>query len=63
MQKRLSEAQNWAKDVRHCLHQVVNWSHDLRNDSEKVGLEMVNRLLAFEPAPCNETGYLKLKVL
>lgn len=63
MEKRLSRAQNWAESVRHCLHRVVNWSYDLRNDSEKIDLEMVNKLLTFNPAPCNEPSHVKLKVL
>ncbi|KAK4802792.1 hypothetical protein SAY86_000995 [Trapa natans] len=61
MQKRLSEAQNWAKDVKHCLDRVVNWSYDLKNDSEKVDLELVERLSSLETIPCNLPEHLKLK--
>ncbi|XP_031381205.1 lysine-specific demethylase 5B [Punica granatum] len=61
LQKRLSEAKKWAEGVRSCLRRIVNWSNDLKNDLEKIDLEMVDKLLTVSPAPCNEPGHLKLK--
>ncbi|XVF10610.1 hypothetical protein REPUB_Repub07fG0197400 [Reevesia pubescens] len=57
--KNLTEAQKWAQGIRDCLSKIENWSPG--GDIEKVPLKRVKKLLSFDPVPCNEPGYLKLK--
>ena len=60
MVKKLTEARKWAQGIRDCLSKIENWSPG--SDFEKVPLKRVKKLLSFDPVPCNEPGYLKLKV-
>ncbi|XVF13135.1 hypothetical protein REPUB_Repub08aG0182000 [Reevesia pubescens] len=57
--KNLIEAQKWAQGIRDCLSKIENWSPG--GDFKKVPLKRVKKLLSFDPVPCNEPGYLKLK--
>ncbi|XWS48929.1 hypothetical protein CRYUN_Cryun13aG0119400 [Craigia yunnanensis] len=57
--KKLTEARKWARGIRECLSKIENWSPE--SDFEKVPLKRVKKLLSFDPVPCNEPGYLKLK--
>lgn len=58
----LVEAKKWSADVRNCLSKVDTWVHLQDSDIEKVSLNHVENLLSFDPPPCNESGYLRLKV-
>ncbi|KAM7531266.1 hypothetical protein LguiB_034676 [Lonicera macranthoides] len=62
MVKNLIEAQNWAEGVRDCVAKVELWSCNPNHEIEKVQMKYVNKLLSYNPAPCNEPGHLKLKV-
>lgn len=62
MVKNLIEAQNWAEGVRDCVSKVELWSCNSNHGIEKVQMKYVNKLLSYNPAPCNEPGHLKLKV-
>ncbi|XP_022720178.1 lysine-specific demethylase 5B isoform X3 [Durio zibethinus] len=57
--KNLTEAWKWAQGIRDCLFKIENWLPG--GDSEKVSLKRVKKLLSFDPLPCNDPGYLKLK--
>ncbi|XWS61780.1 hypothetical protein CRYUN_Cryun07bG0155000 [Craigia yunnanensis] len=59
MVENLTEAQKCAQRIRDCLSKIENWSSG--GDFEKVSLNRVKKLLSFDPVPCNEPGYLKLK--
>ncbi|KAF5729995.1 lysine-specific demethylase 5B isoform X2 [Tripterygium wilfordii] len=59
--KNLIEAQNWAEGIRDCLSKIEKWSCHHDSDLERVKFEYVNKLLQFDPVPCNEPGRLKLK--
>lgn len=60
--KKLIEAQSWAEGIRDCLAKIEKCSSRCDHDIEKVHSECVNKLLCFDPAPCNEPRHHKLKV-
>ncbi|KAL8141640.1 hypothetical protein V2J09_014672 [Rumex salicifolius] len=58
--KHLVEAKNWAESVRNSLSCIEKWiNHD--PDVEKVHWDHISKLLEFDPLPCTEPGYSKLK--
>lgn len=59
----LVKAKKWSADVRNCLSKVDTWVHSQDSEIEKVSLNHVENLLSFDPLPCNEPGYLRLKAL
>lgn len=59
--KKLIEAQSWAEGIRDCLAKIEKCSSRCDHDIEKVHSECVNKLLCFDPAPCNEPRHHKLK--
>lgn len=58
----LVKAKKWSANVRNCLYKVDASVHLRNGDIEKVSLNDVENLLTFDPPPCNESGYLRLKV-
>ncbi|XP_010255404.1 PREDICTED: lysine-specific demethylase 5B isoform X2 [Nelumbo nucifera] len=61
MAKNLIEARKWAEEVINCLSKVETCLHHCKNDIGKVSLGFVENLLNYDPLPCNEPGYFKLK--
>ncbi|KAL2348037.1 hypothetical protein Fmac_002037 [Flemingia macrophylla] len=61
MVKNLIEAQKWAGGIRDCITQIELWLCHRDLSVKKVNLEFVDELLRFNPAPCNEPHYHKLK--
>ncbi|XP_065858280.1 lysine-specific demethylase JMJ17 isoform X2 [Euphorbia lathyris] len=59
--KILIVAQKWAEGVRDCASKVKNWSSHSSCGFKRVDMEHITALLNFDPVPCNEPGYLKLK--
>ena len=60
MVKTLIEAQKWAEGIRDCVTKIEFWYQD--SSVKKVHLELIDELLRFNPPPCNEPRYHKLKV-
>ncbi|KAK1289188.1 putative lysine-specific demethylase JMJ14 [Acorus calamus] len=58
---KLIEAQKWALDVKNCLLKVENWLTHRDDKLMKVPFCDVEKLLSFDPSPCNEPGLSKLK--
>ena len=63
MVKNLTEAQKWAEGIRGCVAKIEDWLCHRDSGVDKVHLEIVDGLLRYNPLPCNEPGYHKLKVL
>lgn len=63
MVKNLIETQKWAEGIRDCVKKIESWLCNQEPGVEKVHLEFVDELLTFNPIPCNEPAYHKLKVL
>lgn len=61
MANKMVEAQKWSKDVRDCLSKLKNCLDFPNNLTEKVSLCELEELLSFDPLPCYEPGYIKLK--
>ncbi|KAL4306894.1 hypothetical protein AHAS_Ahas16G0223900 [Arachis hypogaea] len=59
MVKTLIEAQKWAEGIRDCITKIEFWYQD--STVKKVHLEFIDELLRFNPPPCNEPNYHKLK--
>jgi histone demethylase JARID1 len=63
MVESLTEAQKWAEGVKDCVTKIESWLNHQDLSLKKVHLEYVDELLRFDPVPCNEPHYHKLKVL
>ncbi|KAK7406134.1 hypothetical protein VNO78_07753 [Psophocarpus tetragonolobus] len=61
MVKNLNEAQKWAEGIRDCITKIELWLCHREPSVKKVHLEIVDELLKFSPAPCNEPSCHKLK--
>lgn len=59
----LTEAQKWAEGIKECGTKVELWLCHQDSSLKKIHLEYVDELLRFNPVPCNEPHYHKLKVL
>jgi len=63
MVKSLTEAQKWAEGIKNCVTKIELWLSHQDSSLKKVNLEYVEEFLRFNPVPCNEPHYHKLKVL
>ncbi|CAJ2650651.1 unnamed protein product [Trifolium pratense] len=61
MVKSLSEAQKWAEGIKDCVTKIESWLSHQDSSLKKIHLEYVDELLRFDPVPCNEPRYHKLK--
>ncbi|XP_047341100.1 lysine-specific demethylase 5B [Impatiens glandulifera] len=61
MVEKLVAAQSWADGIKHALSKVGKWTINHSQDKDKVQFDHVNNLLSFDPVPCNQPAYLKLK--
>lgn len=61
MVKSLTEAQKWAEGIKDCVTKIEVWSSRQDSSLKKVNLEYVEEFLRFNPVPCNEPHYHKLK--
>ncbi|XP_073220782.1 lysine-specific demethylase JMJ17 isoform X2 [Cicer arietinum] len=57
----LTEAQKWAEGIKECGTKVELWLCHQDSSLKKIHLEYVDELLRFNPVPCNEPHYHKLK--
>ena len=62
MVKKLTEAKKWAEGIQDCMSKIESWLCHQNSSMNKIQLELVDELLRFNPAPCNEPHYHKLKV-
>ncbi|KAL5098856.1 hypothetical protein RYX36_003183 [Vicia faba] len=61
MVKSLTEAQKWAEGIKDCVTKIeLRLSHQ-DSSFKKIHIDYVNELLRFNPVPCNEPHYHKLK--
>ncbi|URE27973.1 JmjC domain, hydroxylase [Musa troglodytarum] len=63
MKIKLIEAQRWALDINSCVCKVESFMHCPQKYNERVSLDELERLLNFQPLPCYEAGFSKLKTL
>lgn len=63
MVKSLTEAQQWAEGIKDCVTKIELRLKHQDSSLKKIHIEYVNELLRFNPVPCNEPHYHKLKVL
>lgn len=63
MVKSLTVAQKWAEGIKDCVTKIeLKLSHQ-DSSFKKIHIDYVNELLTFNPVPCKEPHYHKLKVL